>query len=910
MSHSESTVAQPPSAETCLQLAQSCSPFLARVLNSHPDLKSTLTADFLQPFTRQDIAEYLNACSTIEHEAALKSHLRCLRLQVLARLIVRDLNGLADLNEVMHTMTHLAELCVQRATQWLTQSLSQQYGWPCAVRKSVKTDQIQSLIVVGMGKLGGRELNVSSDIDLIFAYEEEGETNGRKVISNQEYFTRLCRKLIHILDDVTEDGFVFRVDMRLRPFGSEGALVSSLDALENYYQLYGREWERYAWIKGRVILGPEEKLHHLLKPFVFRKYLDFSVIANLRLLKDQIQQDVNRKDLHHNIKLGRGGIREIEFIAQVFQLIRGGKEPELQIRPTMQVLQALVEKHMIDADTVHHLNQAYVFMRTLEHRLQYYEDAQTHDLPKNDAHRLVIAHAMRMPTWADLSMRIASHRAYVTSVFNKIFSYQQSTDHHADSALHLWTNLRQDEVVINAIATLGYPEPQHVLDKLFQLKNSHKISHLPEASQTRLNVVMPMLVAACAKHDNSMDTLLRALTLIETICRRASYLAFFAEYPNVLERLIDLLSASPWLAAYITQHPILVDNLSASTRFEEIDFAAQKADILNKLTLFAGDTEQQMNVLREFHQRILFKIACEDVFNHLGLTRVSSLLSALADMVLQVVMQVVWQSLPYKHQATPSFAIIAYGKYGSKELGYSSDLDLVFLYQDTHADARDIYAKYAARLISWLNTFTSSGILYEIDTQLRPDGNSGLLVTSVERFLNYQQEKAWVWEHQALTRARFATGDSAVGHAFTAIRQKILTQDRNQQTLRKEIVHMRQRMRDAHSNTSEQFDLKQGMGGMIDVEFIAQYLIVINAREYPSLLEQWGTAETIQLCAELGLIDEALGNKVAEYYYMYRSQQHAMRLQGMLNAKVPEASVKDAVNSVKTLWNQVLTPDT
>lgn len=888
-----------------LALAQRCSPYLERTLQRYADLTPSLAAHLQQPYFKQEMVQFLNL-TQVKSEPELKHLLRRLRIDVLSRLIVRDLNGLADLQEVMRTTTHLAEICLSFATTWWSASLREVYGDPCAVRKNIQTHDIQSLIVVGMGKLGGGELNVSSDIDLIFAYEEEGETNGKTVISNHEYFTKLCRKLINTLDEVTEDGFVFRVDMRLRPFGSEGSLACSLDALENYYQTYGREWERYAWIKGRVVVGPSAKLEKLLKPFVFRKYLDFSVIANLRSLKDQIQQDVKRRDLHENIKLGRGGIREIEFIAQLFQLIRGGKDPDLQMRPTLEVLQTLASKHIVDQQTVETLQKAYVFFRNLEHRLQYYADAQTHDLPKTDAHRLAIAIAMQSPDWNTLRGEVIQHREVVENVFNKIFSYQQTAVRHVASEGHLWKNLHQNDEVIQRIASLGYSEPLLVLEKLFQLKNGPRVMRLPEMSQTRLNTVMPMLIESCGKHSNAMDTLIRALTLIETICRRASYLAFFAEYPNVLDRLIDLLSASPWLANYITQHPILVDNLSTSASYEDINFPEQQAYILNQLRMFAGDTEQQMNLLREFHQKILFKIACEDVVNNILLTRVSTLLSALADIILQVVIQVVWDSLPYRHCESPHFAIIAYGKYGSRELGYSSDLDLVFLYDDSHPEARDIYSKFGARIISWLNTFTSSGMLYEIDMQLRPDGNSGLLVSSIEGFFNYQMEKAWVWEHQALTRARFVAGDSAVGEAFDHVRNAILTQNRDWDNLTKEILHMRKRMKDAHPYVAGKFDLKQDMGGMIDIEFIAQFLILFHARNHVALLQHWGTAEIIYLCAELDLIDENLGNQVSKCYYMYRSLQHAMRLQGHLNSRMSDEApgIQEAILAVRTLWKQ------
>jgi glutamate-ammonia-ligase adenylyltransferase len=887
----------------CISNALSCSLYLGRLIRSNGNLYHRLLDNLHSKYSAEDMQVYLQNQLIID-EASLKSSIRHLRQDVLSRIIVRDINALADLNEVMETTTKLAEICLSTATEFYSVLLSKEFGVPMTSDFDHHSKK-QELIIIGMGKLGGCELNVSSDIDLIFAYEDEGETNGPEVISNQEFFTHLVRKVITAIDEVTNDGFVFRVDTRLRPFGTEGVIVSSLNSLENYYQQYGREWERYAWIKGRVILGNEEKLQKLLRPFVFRKYLDFGVISSLRSLKDQIRAEINRKEMHDNIKLGSGGIREIEFIAQVFQLIRGGKDPSLQLRSTLETLDILSFKNIIPFEAIEALKSAYNFLRNLEHRLQYYEDQQTHELPKDENHRKIIAKSMNFSNWSSLETIIAAHRTNVAKQFEIIFFNQNASKIESQTLLALWQSGINSYENQEILTSLGFSNPSETMRKIELFSNSSRVNRLPDSSRNRLNVIIPFIIDSSCKFNNPDETLSRSIELIDKICQRASYLAFFSEFPNALQRIVNLVSASPWLANYISQHPVLLDNLCILEDDTSLDFSYQKFQLLEKLSLFSDDTEQQMNILREEQQKLLFSIACRDILNKIPSDKVSFLLSELANMILDVVLLVVWKGMKTKHIANPNFAIIAYGKFGSKELGYYSDLDLVFLYDDDHIDARDIYSKYGVRIISWLNTFTSSGILYEIDTQLRPDGNSGLLVSSLEGYLNYQLEKAWVWEHQAITRARFAAGNQNVGNSFEEVRRQILSKKRDFSVLKSEISKMRQRMKSVHKHTNGQFDLKQSLGGMIDVEFIAQYLILANSNEYPSLMKHQGTAETILICGELGLIDAELAKQVANSYYRYRKDQHAMRLQGYSSAWVPEEVVKDKVNSVRTLWNNI-----
>jgi [glutamine synthetase] adenylyltransferase / [glutamine synthetase]-adenylyl-L-tyrosine phosphorylase len=893
---------EPYSIGAYLQNAVQMSPFLLNLLQKNAYLQEDLLLNTHQPYQLAAMKSWLDA-QNIFDENTLKQGLRRLRQLVLARIMVRDLNGLCDLTEVMYTTSVLAEVTIQTAIAHISNWISVRYGVP-SVSELMPT-KTQSLIVIGMGKLGGYELNVSSDVDLIFAYESPGETNGNEVISNQEYFTLVAKKLMSAIDEVTSDGFVFRVDMRLRPFGSEGALVCSLEALENYYQSYGREWERYAWIKGRVIAGGDDHFIRELKPFVYRKYLDYGAIDSMRDLKRQIQLDVLKRDLHDNIKLGRGGIREIEFIAQVYQLMRGGHDPSLQVKSTLKALQNLAQKGIVDATIVDQLTISYVFLRNLEHRLQYFNDAQTHALPVADQHRDLIAKSMHFDSWQACSAVINQHRQFVAKQFDAIFSTDEEAKSHTSNQVDFWNHTLDTKEVLNQLSRLGYDRPIEALQMLDTFKKSNRVKHLPELSRSRLDSVMPIVIELSATHANAQDTLRRMITLIETVCRRASYLAFFAEFRDVLHRLVKLVSASPWLANYLCQHPVLLDSLMESPNEDVIDQHQLELDLLEKLKWLDGDTEQQMNVLREFQQMQLFALASKDVIKRIPIRMLSGLLSELADMILRVTLKTVWSTIKGRHCEEPKFAIIAYGKHGGRELGFSSDLDLIFLYEDDHPEARDIYSRLGMRLIAWLNTMTSSGILYEIDMQLRPDGGSGLLVVSTKSFAHYQLEKAWVWEHQAITRARFAVGHEVVGQAFEQIRLSVLTMPRDVNTIKQAILEMRHRMKSTYRFVEGQFDLKKSLGGMIDVEFIVQFLVLIHAKAYPKLCENVGNIEILKLCGKFGLVPEELARRVAASYIELRRRQHRLRLQGETDPTVPDSSVSVIVEAVRELWNIV-----
>jgi glutamate-ammonia-ligase adenylyltransferase len=890
--------------EASILHATSCSPFLTRMLRKDARLLEDLLENLQLAYQFADMQNFLDAQQIID-ENSLKKALRRLRSSVMARLISRDLSGLADLQEVMHTTSQLAECAINTALHYLHDWQAQVYGQPLDVAGNQ-----QQFIVIGMGKLGGGELNVSSDIDLIFAYASEGVSNGEKPMSNQDFFTRLAKKLIAAIDEITEDGLVFRVDMRLRPFGSEGALVSNLDALEDYYQNNGREWERYAWIKGREVTGGNQ-VSSLLKPFVFRKYLDFGAFSSMRDLKIQIQRDVNSKGMHDNIKLGRGGIREIEFIAQVFQLIRGGRDSSLQIKPTLAVLQLLKNKGLLPEITVAELSEAYIYLRNLEHRLMYLEDAQTQELPKSEESRARIAKAMNFDQqenfgWVEFLAKLDGYRQQVQQHFDVTFEDTDTDKYELQTEQAIWNGAFTEVEAIAALQKTGFADAPETLRRLISLHQSSRYKQLPEVSRQRFDAVMPHVIAQSGKMHNADVTLLRIIDLLESICRRASYLALLAEHAHAMQLLVKLCSSSPWLANYLAQHPILLDELlDTRTLYAAPDFQALRQELMVRLAEADGDIERQMDVMRHFKHANIFRFAAQDINDELTLETLSDYLSDLACLVLSVTLETIWRHVRGKHLDIPKFAVIGYGKLGGKELGYASDLDIIFLYDDEAPEAGEVYARFAQRINNWFNSLTSAGLLYETDLQLRPDGNSGLLVSSVTAFRDYQLHKAWVWEHQAITRARFVAGDAKIGKMFDDIRCEVLMQQREQQTLKAEVLSMREKMRSAQHLQEDSFDLKHSLGGSIDVEFLVQYLVLLNAPQHAELTANIGNIGLLKRMATLGIIDADLAEKVVIAYREYRHTQHMLKLQGAAKVSVPVGTIEKHAQNVRALWAQV-----
>ena len=816
--------------------------FAARMLSARPELVAELEDP--APFTRIDM---MNALAASDDDA-LKREMRRLRNRVLLRVMARDLEGRADLEEVCGTMTDLAEVCIGAALK------------------------DESLLVVGMGKFGGRELNVSSDIDLVFLFRGTPE--------EQERHERAGRRLIRLLSESTEDGFAFRVDMRLRPYGDSGPLVCNLQALENYFITQGREWERYAWLKARL-LGPAlPELEAVVRPFVFRKYLDYGTLAALRALHAEVRRDVARRELAEHVKLGPGGIREIEFIAQALQLVRGGRDAELRVRATLDALRILAEKRLVPADAARELAQAYVFLRKVEHRLQYLDDAQRHDLPEDADDRARVAEMSGFATWSAFYERLRSVRDAVSRQFEAVFA-------EPGAPVEAW--------------------PDHA--RVAALRSSQRYAALPEQSRARLDRLIPALARAARATPDFEATLTRGVDLVEAVASRAAYLALLAEHPEALERVTRIVGASSWAAQFVTRHPLLLDELlDDRLLYAPLDLQAVRKGLEVQLRAAHDDTERRMNILRESHQAQVFRLLAQDLAGLLTVERLADHLSALADLMLELSLAEVWRDLRARHREKPAFAVIGYGKLGGKELGYASDLDIIFVYDDPDERAPEVYARLAQRLNTWLSSRTSSGMLFETDLELRPSGASGLLVSSMEAFERYQNENAWIWEHQALTRARYCAGDARVGEAFEAIRARILTRSRDRTELRSAIAEMRKKLHAAHPNSSGLFDVKHDPGGMIDVEFAVQYLVLGHAHRFVDLTRNLGNIALLRMSAEHGLIPGELAERCRDAYREFRRIQHSLRLNGARYARIPVTEVATHRAAVQALWQAVLSP--
>lgn len=879
--------------------------YLTTLLNARPELIPELAATWERPLDEALLMAPLR--QPLADDEAVRSTLRRLRQRTMAHLILRDLCGLAPLEEIVECMTLLADVTTNFALDHYHRQLAETYGEPLDSQ-----GRPLRLMVIGMGKLGGRELNVSSDVDYIFIYPEEGDTAGAaKCIENFDFFNRLGKKVIQALGDITADGQVFRVDMRLRPNGDSGPLVCSIDALENYFVTQGREWERYAWIKARTMnagdnLQPDwvVAMQKIARPFVFRKYLDFGAINAMRDLHAQIRREVARKDMADHVKLGPGGIREIEFMAQVFQLIRGGRDPALQIRPTLQVLSLLAERKLISTETERELNTAYVFLRRLEHRLQYVEDKQTHMLPTDPAEREKIGRSMGFAGWDAMAEVLGRHRDIVSRHFEAVFSDPEAGEHPLTG---LWQGQLDEEGAIEALGNLGFRQPRDAIARLADLRASSRYQQLPAANRSRLDAVGPRLIEAAGATPAPDTTLVRGLAFLEGIARRGAYLALLQQYPMALRRVADMMCASHWAADYLNRYPLLLDELLDPRLYEiATDWSGFRDNLRANLSQHAGDTECEMDILREMHHGQVFRLLAQDLAGLQTIERLSDHLTELADTLVQETLPLVWSTIKKRHRDTPQFAVIGYGKMGGKELGYASDLDLVYLYDDDDQEAAEHYTRLSQRLNTWLSSQTPAGILFETDLRLRPNGDSGLLAVSVDAFRDYQLKNAWTWEHQALTRARFCAGDPAVGQRFEAIRVEILRQPRELAKLREEVVAMRRKMIDAHATKSETgFGLKHDPGGIIDVEFIVQYLILGHAHQHAELTGNLGNIALLRIAGELGLIDPAQAKTAGNAYREFRRLQHAKRLSANPKAPIPREEVESHITEVTGLWHAV-----
>ena len=882
-----------------------CSRYGRRLLAAQPHLAATMAGQLAEPFGRAAMRAFV-AEPPCADEAALHQRLRQLRQRVWLVTTARDLAGEADLAEVVASWSDLAEVCIGAALDFHHALLAARHGEP-----RDQHGQPQQMVVVGMGKLGGGELNVSSDIDLIYLYPEEGDTAADdpsasiRPLSNHEFFIRLGRKLAAALNENTADGFVFRVDLRLRPWGDSGPFAMGFEMLEDYLVAQGRPWERYAWIKARPLTGARhDELMQIVRPFVFRKYLDFGAFAAIRDLHVQIRREVARREMAHNVKLGPGGIREIEFTAQVFQLIRGGQIAALQQRPTLTVLGELVKSGLMTADSQQELAAAYDFLRRLEHRIQYLDDAQTQLLPDDVESQAMLAEAMGLADYAALLTTLDKHRTKVTRHFEQVFAAPQ-TDQMSHPLAAVCCGTADAATAHALLENAGYDDPERVratLDALHQ-----HTARLSESTLLRLNALLPPALEVIGSQRDPLATLERFAALVQSISRRSTYLALLAEYPAALRQLVRLLAASPWAAQIITQQPQLLDELIAPQHLmSEPDWTQLAAQLHDELDAHPGDTEAQMDALRRFKRVQTLRLLAQDVAGRLTLEALSDHLSYLADTLLTETLARCWEGLKTRHRDAPRFAVIGYGKLGGKELGYASDLDLVFLYDDPAEQAQEVYARLAQRLNTWLGTLTPAGILYETDLRLRPDGASGLLVSSTEAFRDYQLHHAWVWEHQALTRARFVCGDAEIGAVFEALRREVLGLPRDAVTLREEVLAMREKMHAGHVNASDLFDLKHDRGGIVDVEFCVQYLVLRPCAAHPELADNVGNIALLLRAGTAGLIPADLAQAAADAYRELRRQQHAIKLSGADYARVPPAAVATPREAVSALWTEIM----
>ena len=888
----------------------------------------TISSTVDEEHYRQQLKRLL---APVKSDQQLSKALRLFRRDEMVRIALRDLAGWSDYQTTVSELSALADVVV-------SETLNLLYQWQCDEEGTPKGEQSgrpQQMIVVAMGKLGARELNFSSDIDLIFTYPEDGETRGRRPwISNQEFFTHLAQRLIRTINNKTADGFVFRVDMRLRPFGESGSMVSSFDAMEDYYQIHGRSWERYAWIKGRVIAGDSgagEQLLNLLRPFIYRRYIDYSAFESLREMKMMIAQQVRKKGMEDDLKLGPGGIREIEFIGQAFQLVHGGREPELQVRPILKVLPLLSKRGEISREEEQELTEAYIFLRNAEHRLQEYEDRQTQRLPSSKEQRVLLAESMGFDSWKEFFVQLEEHRGRVQRRFEELFAVpdERAPEKEQHPLNQAWSDLDDGISVEQLVEQFSrhFDEPENIIASLQQLNSSSTVQSMSREGKERLDRLMPLLIEAASRQDDSDHSLKRAIHLVESIGRRSVYFTLLAENHHTLEHLLFLLQKSEWISEQLSQTPMLLDVVLDPRNL----FLPEERQSLTEELLLLGsrvdkqDLEQQMELLRHFQRRHMVKVAAVDVMDRLPIMEVSDALTWIAESVVEYCFQLSWDEMTRRwgqprmrkeSMAAPGFLVIGYGKMGGIELGYGSDLDLVFLHTGQPEDPfsrkqqpvtrREFYIRLAQRMIHLISTRTMSGRLYEIDSRLRPNGASGLLVLDSEGFLDYQKKDAWTWEHQALVRARVIFGGAKARAEFEKIRRTILSQQRDERELQSEVSDMREKMRDSLGQCGkDEINLKQMKGGMVDIEFMVQYMVLRWSLQHPSLMQWTDNIRLLEQLAEEGLITDDEAKTLEENYRSYRRRAYHLSLQNRKAIVSAEEFVVER-KQVTKIWDRLL----
>lgn len=862
---------------------------------------------------------------TVSDEQMLMRELRRFRRWIQVRIGWMQTLSISRTEQTLHQLSVLAEILIIAARDWLFSLCCRESGTPCN-----ESGEAQPLLILGMGKLGGGELNFSSDIDLIFIYPEKGCTRGgRREQDNAQFFTRLGQRLIKVLDQVTEEGVVYRVDMRLRPFGDSGPLVLSFAALEAYYQEQGRDWERYAMVKARLMGSGDElwvqQLHQILRPFTYRRYIDFSVIQSLRKMKGMIEREVRRRGLRENIKLGEGGIREIEFVVQVLQLIRGGREPGLQLRALLPALKAVDSLKLLPAIQVRQLRDAYLFLRRLENLLQSIAGQQTQTLPEDELNRARLAWAMGCDDWQILYAKLIQHRTAVRQIFDQLAGEETALQQAQPDYGIVWQDTPDEAELALLVPHLDASGRRQLLREITAFRHDLNKRTIGPRGRDALEQLMPRLLSEICIRNDAVLIFTRLIPLLLSVVMRSTYLELLTEYPAAMQHLIRLCAASPMLASQLARHPLLLDELlNPLTLYHPVEKGDYRDELRQFLLRIAqDDEEQQLEGVRQFKQAQQLHIAAADISNRLSVLQASDHLTWLAEAIIESVVQHAWQIMVLRygrpshllHEDARGFAVVGYGKLGGWELGYNSDLDLVFLHDcpaavmttgESRIDGRQFYLRLAHRILHLFSTRTASGVLYEVDTRLRPSGAAGMLVSSIEAFAEYQRDEAWLWEHQALVRARVVYGEILLRERFTALRCAILCLPRPEEQLKKEVRDMRQKML-AHLGNKHQgrWDVKTDAGGIIDIEFITQYLVLRHAIQQPELVRWTDNVRILTLLSRFQLLDESFAEILTCAYITLRNTIHHLTLQA-LPAHVDQQELIQIRSQVMAVWRHLL----
>ncbi|HFE37607.1 MAG TPA: bifunctional [glutamate--ammonia ligase]-adenylyl-L-tyrosine phosphorylase/[glutamate--ammonia-ligase] adenylyltransferase [Gammaproteobacteria bacterium] len=912
-----------------------CSDFCMHTCLKYPEVARQLLAPHAREanMTREEYqSELQSRVSDIDSFDCLSQALRQFRYEKMLRIAWRDLLDNIHVAQTLRELSWLADACIKVAVAKLMAWAVVRSGQPLD-----SENRPMQLVVLAMGKLGADELNFSSDIDLIFCYQEDGSIHHQgRTLTHGQFFIRLCQQLVRLLSENTAYGFVYRVDTRLRPFGNSGQLALSFEAMEAYYERHGREWERYAMVKARAITEDTraaKALTQIMLPFVYRRYLDFPAFSSMREMKQLIDAEARRKGAERNIKLGPGGIREIEFIGQVFQLIRGGRSPRLQQRGILVILSSLCEMGLISKKMLCELREAYLFLRKTENTLQAYAEQQTHVLPDDALPQMRLAYALGFNNWETFLCTIKAYMRVVHARFQEIFSAEQLDSLASDEVKTrdyrlIWQGAKDDEQAVKILSMAGYDEPEKALDRIHGLASSSRYKTMGPNGRHRLDKLMPVLIPEVGKCENADACLLRIIRLLEAITKRTAYLALLSEHPQGLSQLIALFDKSSWVAELLASHPLLLDELIDVRRLYEPMYKAELAEALaNVLDMSSEGVERQIQRLIEFRQSNVLRVAASELMGIMPVEKVSDHLTYIAETTLEAVLNLAVSDLS-RHFGRPTyvvskqrhiagFCIVAYGKLGGIELGFGSDLDLVFLH-DSHGekqvsdgekvlDNTIYFAKLGQKIIHFLNSPTQSGKLYEVDMRLRPSGGAGVLVSSMASFFEYQKNKAWVWEHQALVRARFVGGSEHLQHAFDDIRAQILCLPREAEDLRKQVRDMRVKMRkELVKGGAGEFDLKQSIGGITDIEFIIQYLVLRWAHAYPDIVVFTDNLRLLKVLLKNALIAEDDARMLSNAYLRYRQAVHQNSLQGKRTVVASDASFHQYREGVTQIWNELM----